>query len=842
MLKGRLSSFLVAAALLICSVFMGVYSVGAVTETMYGTGTPSGDYEQYAPWGAGHELGNIFKSSANGQVTKVRFYACAAESGAHSVSIWNWDTSTKIAGNFSWTPSTGAGWKEYTLGTAVNITANVNYMVVVSSGTDSGRNRGIFKNCAVGNNGSYLSWPDDSSRYGSIGSMPTTISPTWKGNYERDVVFQVGSASSSAPPSSSMRPSSAPPSSSMRPSSSAPPASSTPVVTQTMFGTGTPSGSYQQFGTWAGKDEIGNIFRASVNGNVTKVRYYSGANETGSHNVSIWNYDTSTKLAGPFAWTPSTGAGWKEYTLGSAVAITANVNYMVVVSAGDETARYRAIFQNMVAGNNGGYLSWPNDASRSGNPGTMPTTLPPGYQQNYERDVVFTTGAPASSAIASSAPPASSTGGGGSQVSGYNLTFTGQTQAFTAAPADNPLKGFLPFKGSYSNPHSMEWWYIPFTALMNGADSYTFNTGLEPILNEISGRGHQAAFRIFLDYPNEYPNGATPQFIWNMGVAQHYYNNAAGVGIMPDWQDQRLIDVLDDFVTEFGSIYDGDSRIGFITTGLIGHWGEWHTWPEDSLMSSGTQCNQIYAAYDAAFDSTKICTRNPDTGNPVNYNIGFHDDSFTESTIGSTSWYFMPRMVNVGATNKYHTEAIGGEFRPEGQMPFINGTPLSGYQDYNSCVDQTHCSWLIMHQAFGSLNSTQLNRVTTAEKKLGYELQVSATTAQIPATNSLNAYVNIQNNGVAPFYYNWSVKLALANTSNTIVQEYSTNWDIRNIQPGDNDQFNSTISLSSRSAGTYKLVMKVNNPLSGGHLFKFANNTQDANVNGWVTLATVTKS
>ena len=432
--------------------------------------------------------------------------------------------------------------------------------------------------------------------------------------------------------------------------------------------------------------------------------------------------------------------------------------------------------------------------------------------------------------------------GGSREANGYGLNFTAQAQAFAASPVDNPLKGFMPFKGNYTQlPHSLEWWYIPLSALMNGVDSYTFETGLEPVLNEIAGRGHQAVFRVYLDYPNKNDN-AVPQFIWDMGIAKHNYNDAAGTGVMPDWQDQRLIDVLDDFIVEFGSRYDGDSRIGFITTGLIGHWGEWHTWPEDELMPFNAQCNQIFESFDNSFNITKIVTRYPDTANAADYNIGFHDDSFTESTIGTNSWYFMPRMRSANAANKWKTEAIGGEFRPEGQTPFVNGTPSTRYQDYDACVNETHCSWLMFQKAFNNLNSEQLARVTTASKKLGYDLSVSTSTAQIPAANSIKAYVKINNTGAAPFYYKWDVKLALVNNSNSIVKQYDTDWDITTILPNTPVEYNTMLDVSSLTAGSYKLVMKIFNPLSNGPLFKFANTAQDANVSGWVTLATVTKS
>src|ERR1041385_6607137 len=72
---------------------------------------------------------------------------------------------------------------------------------------------------------------------------------------------------------------------------------------------------------------------------------------------------------------------------------------------------------------------------------------------------------------------------------------------YAPAPADNPLKGFMPFYDAYGSadtpiandfPHSMEYFYVPLRNLMNGPDSFTFETGMEPQLQSVSSRGHQA--------------------------------------------------------------------------------------------------------------------------------------------------------------------------------------------------------------------------------------------------------------------------------------------------------------------------------------------------------------
>src|SRR5258708_36633532 len=80
---------------------------------------------------------------------------------------------------------------------------------------------------------------------------------------------------------------------------------------------------------------------------------------------------------------------------------------------------------------------------------------------------------------------------------------------YAPAPADNPLKGFMPFYDAYGSadtpiandfPHSMEYFYVPLRDLMNGPNSFTFATAMEPQLQSINNWVHQAVMLVYLDY------------------------------------------------------------------------------------------------------------------------------------------------------------------------------------------------------------------------------------------------------------------------------------------------------------------------------------------------------
>jgi hypothetical protein len=100
-----------------------------------------------------------------------------------------------------------------------------------------------------------------------------------------------------------------------------------------------------------------------------------------------------------------------------------------------------------------------------------------------------------------------------------------------------------------------------------------------------------------------------------------------------------------------GERYDGDIRIGFWEIGFLGHWGEWHTYPNETYFASKNHQDQILTAFNSSFVKTKLQLRYFDvSGNhkATNWNVGFHDDSFAYDTYGE-NWMFYNTSVTVGA-------------------------------------------------------------------------------------------------------------------------------------------------------------------------------------------------
>jgi hypothetical protein len=431
-------------------------------------------------------------------------------------------------------------------------------------------------------------------------------------------------------------------------------------------------------------------------------------------------------------------------------------------------------------------------------------------------------------------------------VCGSTVDVPGATNAYslvyTSAPPNNPLKGFMPYSGSYTTfPYSMEWNYLPLRSLMTGPTNFNW-TSLDQLLSNDAIRGHQTVFRVYLDYPTL--STGIPQYLLDAGLTTYSYNDYGnnGISVCPDYENPLLDQALTNFIVAFGARYDGDPRIGFITVGLLGYWGEWHTYPETNWFASATVQEEVLTAYANAFSKTKLLVRWPSGIAPPAQRIGYHDDTFAYQTIDPPSYRFLALLKAAGETNKWQTQPIGGEVYPPEQSCIWDTNQPSCVpvgQGFNTCVTLTHASWMINQGVFSpGFTGAQEALALAGARRLGYELYV--TNAQIVdarLSGPLNISLQIQNTGVAPFYYNWPVQLGVLNSSDTLVQTWTTPWMLTSILPSPtNALWNYTQSSYGLAAGQYKLLLRVQNPLTNGVSFHFANQAQDADVVGWLTL------
>ena len=463
---------------------------------------------------------------------------------------------------------------------------------------------------------------------------------------------------------------------------------------------------------------------------------------------------------------------------------------------------------------------------------------------------------------------------------------------YAAGPVDNPLKGFVPyynFGDTHSGkfPFSMEWSYFALSEVQNNAsDCNSFNWSIvDNFLNDVASRGRQSILRFYVEYPGgtgSHPaNGIPPCVNGKVTMRTNAYWNTTS----PDYDDPDMINAFTTFIAAFGARYDGDPRIGFIQAGLVGLWGEWHTWPYDADLGPGSDTSDGYPnymptaatmstildAYDAAFNKTSLEVRYAHVGDARTDNIGYHDDSFAYIESGTVptagggktlpisidgKWdAFTQINLDVGAENAWATKSMGAEVRPEIQLQLFSGG--SQVEPYLPALELSHLTWALNESGIGNYNPTD-QTASDYVRHMGYDLSVkNAYYNNVAPGAAFKVGVQIENRGVAPFYYPWTVQVGLKNSGGAITS-WNTAWDIRQVEPnqirafpdwsvagnptyipfGNPYYYEYTIANPGVAAGNYTVVMKVVNPLSGGRQFQFSNNGQGTD--GWLSLGSVT--
>lgn len=86
---------------------------------------------------------------------------------------------------------------------------------------------------------------------------------------------------------------------------------------------------------------VGTVFKSSVNGSVTHVRFYKGHNDTGTYTVGVWTMAGSLLQSANYN---NATTGWVTVALPSAVSITAGTFYMVTCYADSGYTSYTDLY------------------------------------------------------------------------------------------------------------------------------------------------------------------------------------------------------------------------------------------------------------------------------------------------------------------------------------------------------------------------------------------------------------------------------------------------------------------------------------------------------------------
>ena len=295
--------------------------------------------------------------------------------------------------------------------------------------------------------------------------------------------------------------------------------------------------------------------------------------------------------------------------------------------------------------------------------------------------------------------------------------------------------------------------------------------------------------------------------------AGKWYNtpsSVVGSGFAPNYNSKMLIAEHGRVLKALAERYNNDPRISFIQIGSLGHWGEFHNWPEEvsGKFPSISVWDQYVSHYIDNFTNKMIGMRKP---YPIaaEHNLGLFNDVFgskgaTDTWIDWTvnGWNEIGPYVDNGQTpaeaqaaskmpDFWKKSFSGGEFHSGNpRLSLSNDTIMETLRQ----TRESHSSWMgpsspAPYVTGKDINDSLQANINLMHNTMGYRFVLESISFDKKGRvgEDMNLSMTWNNKGVAPFYFDWPLAVALADNKGNLVEgsvQKLDSVDIREWLPG----------------------------------------------------------
>ncbi|MCC3375052.1 DUF4832 domain-containing protein [Cohnella sp. REN36] len=439
---------------------------------------------------------------------------------------------------------------------------------------------------------------------------------------------------------------------------------------------------------------------------------------------------------------------------------------------------------------------------------------------------------------------------------------------------DNPLMGWAGWANAsepLAQPHKLVYANIAWRDLEPEKGKFDW-AGIERKFQFAKWRaeGTRINLRFVLDDPGDDPDMDIPQWLYDelvkaegeTGAGKRYDtpDTVVGKGFAPNYASKTLIAEHERVLTELGKRYDGDPLIAFVQIGSLGHWGEFHNWPEEvsGVFPNLSVSDRYVEHYLHAFPHKLIGMRKPF---PIaaSKRLGLFNDVFgskgaTDEWLNWTEegWNGIEPYVDAGqdpaaaqAASKmpdfWKDNYSGGEF--------YNGNPLLSLT--NDTIMETlrqarasHTSWLgpsspAPYKLGKDIDEGVQANIDLLHNTMGYRFVLESVShgAKAAAGRGTTVRMTWNNKGVAPFYAAWPLALALIDERGKLVDGSVRRLggaDVRKWLPGQQALEAEYEVPAKLTPGAYRLAVAILDPDTGKPGVHLA--VEGERADGWTAL------
>ncbi|MFK7859274.1 MAG: DUF4832 domain-containing protein [Granulosicoccus sp.] len=391
---------------------------------------------------------------------------------------------------------------------------------------------------------------------------------------------------------------------------------------------------------------------------------------------------------------------------------------------------------------------------------------------------------------------------------------TNHTYQKNDGPFKNPLKGWNSgWDGGNDYPESsVGFQYIPWKDF-EPSDGNFSRAGVEDRIDNDGSKNRHLILRLYCDWHGQDRESDCPGWMYTTaGVARLQGSNGRYI---TDFNDPNYIAQAREAIQAFADEYDDDPRIYAVQMGVIGYWGEWHSWGSDfggdSYDITDATKTSILNAYQSSFDNAGIMARYPwrePTKSAIG--IGFHNDFFVADNGHSEEFD-----ESITAGGQWMNGPIGGEVPPrdEGDASSERAALFSGQAGLR-VLEAGHYSTMKAGSYRVEAGESNYAGYMRLHKKMGYNYQIDVARFSDTARRSTPFVVEVvgTNIGVAPMYFDWDVQFALLDATNNLKVMEEADSDLTTILPDALFTFSSELALGAVNPGDYKLAIRIIQP------------------------------
>ncbi len=386
------------------------------------------------------------------------------------------------------------------------------------------------------------------------------------------------------------------------------------------------------------------------------------------------------------------------------------------------------------------------------------------------------------------------------------------TYPLTAGPDKNPMKGWNSGWWDDYELSTVGFQYIKWSEFEPTDGNFDY-TAVENVIKRPGSAGRHLILRLYADWYGENQNSdAGPRWLYtDYGVKRLQAPNGKYI---TDYNDSHYIIQAKEAIAALAMRYDHDPRVYTFQLGILGYWGEWHTfsYDDESFIIEESSMAEVLETYKEMFTNVKLMGRYPWlTPLAIETEIGFHNDFF--SPTGHSRQFDN----TISAKDHWIEGPIGGEAPPNLSTSDYN--TLFGSAVGMNMIDQGHYSTMKVGEnerpCMTNPNSQNCKGFMDMHRRMGYNLQIESASfpESLSSSDTLHTELKLKNIGVAPMYYDWDVQLALLDANDHPVTQFEVEYNISQIMP---DGLSYTIShsqpLQMTSADDYVLALRLIQP------------------------------